>query len=364
MKVPFVDLSRENAPYLDDLNSIMTSLVSEGKYILGPAVQKFENEFRDYVGTSHALGLNSGTDALFLSLLAFGVGSGDEVITAPNSFIASASAIALTGARPVFADVREDLNIDPERISEKITSRTKAIIPVHLTGRIAPMNEITAIADKHNLVVIEDAAQAVGAEYENKKAGSLGDVGCFSFHPLKNLSSIGDGGAVVTNRKDIYEKLLLLRNIGLKNRDETSIWGHNSRLDSFHAAVLSRKLHHLEAHLKRKETIAGRYFKELSGPVDLPVSEPHERQTFQNFIIRTEERDALKKYLSAADIETKVHYPKPIHLTDAAGDLGHKAGDFPVAENLARRILSLPSFSRITVEEQNHVISTFNKFFS
>ena len=308
--------------------------------------------------------MGNGTDALFLSLRALGIRQGDEVITAPNSFIATAGAIVAAGAKPVFVDVKGDYNINPDLIKQAITTKTKAIIPVHLTGRPADMDTILIIARKHGLYVIEDAAQAIGARYKGKRVGSLGSTGCFSLHPLKNLHVHGDGGIITTNNKELYEKLLKLRNHGLKNRDECDFWGYNSRLDSIQAAIGNIKLEYLGDWNKRHREIAVMYRKNLSGVVTVPVDKEFEEPVYHNFIIQGDKRDELQKYLLERGIETKIHYPIPIHLQEAASSLGYKERDFLVCEAQAKRILSLPIYPELTDGQVNMVIKAIKSFYS
>jgi dTDP-4-amino-4,6-dideoxygalactose transaminase len=308
--------------------------------------------------------VNSGTDALFLSLKAYGIGRGDEVITAPNSFLASASVIVASGAKPVFADIREDLNIDPELIEAGITKKTKAIIPVHLTGRPADMERILKIAEKHKLLVIEDAAQAIGAEYRGKKVGSFGNAGCFSLHPLKTLSACGDAGMITTNDKNLYEKVIRMRNIGLKNRDESDIWGYNSRLDTMQAAILLVKFKYLDAWNEKRRSNAAYYMEKLKDVCRAPVEREYEKPVYHTFVIQAEKRGELIKYLEQKGIGTRVHYPIPIHLQEAARVYGYKKGDFPVCEKQSEMILSLPVYQDLTEEDLFYVSDHVNRFYS
>jgi len=293
-----------------------------------------------------------------------GIKQGDEVITAPNSYLASASSIYLAGATPVFADVREDFNIDPEQIRKVISPRTKAIIPVHLTGRPADLIAILALAQEHHLAVIEDCAQAVCAEYNDKLVGSFGDLGCFSLHPLKNLSACGDGGVITTNNEDLYHKLLKARNHGLRNRDECEFWSYNSRLDNIHAAMLNIKLNKLPEWTARRREIASYYYERLSR-LDLivPKDKSFEKAVYHTFIIQTVMRNELKDFLSKMGIDTKIHYPIPIHLQDAAKYLGYKKSDFPVTEKQTGTILSLPVFPELSDDQVEYVADTINNFF-
>ena len=322
MRIPYINLIDQHAPIRSELLDAIGNVIDSGQFISGEAVNNFEREIAKLCNTNFAVGVASGTDALVLVMIALDIGKGDEVITAPNSFLSSASAIALTGATPVFADVSDDFNIDPQKIEEAITSRTKAIIPVHLTGKPADMSAILNIADKNGLYVIEDAAQAIRAEYDGKRVGSFGIAGCFSFHPLKNLSACGDAGMITTGDDELYKKLLILRNHGLINRDECNTWSYNSRLDALQAAILNVKLDYIEAWENRRREIASFYRNKLKNVVKTPEDQPYEKAVYHTFIIQTEMRDELKKYLFKNGIDTKIHYPIPIHLQKAAKYLG------------------------------------------
>jgi dTDP-4-amino-4,6-dideoxygalactose transaminase len=362
--VPFVNLGAQYATLSKEILELIDSISRRGNYILGPEVAEFEGNFASFCGVSYAVSLNSGGDALFLSLLASGISSGDEVITAPNSFVASAWSIAHTGARVVFSDVDETYNLNPALLEKSITSRTKAIMPVHLTGRPAAMREICAVAKRHNLIVIEDAAQAVGAKYHGQRTGSLGDIGCFSLHPLKNLHAQGDGGIVTTNSRTLAEKLIKMRNHGLRNRDECEFWGYNSRLDTIQAAIVNLKLRYIDSWNDRFRAVAARYIAELQGIVDLPCVKPYEECVFHRFVIATPQRDALQAFLLSKGIDTRVNYPLPLHLQPAASALNYKRGAFPVAEKLAKTILSLPIYAEIPDAHVNLVIETVKEFFN
>lgn len=362
MKVPFVNLGLQYAGLKEEILKVFDELSSTGNYVLNPKLKTFEEEFADYCGTKFSVGVGNGTDALFLSLLALGVGSGDEVITAPNSFIASAGAIGTLGAKPVFVDVGSDYNMDPDKIEAAITPRTKALMPVHLTGRIADMEGILSIARKHGLPVVEDSAQAVGATYNGKRAGSFGVTGCFSLHPLKNLHVHGDGGMITTDDEALYDQFLKMRNHGLKNRDECEFWGWNSRLDGIQAAIGSLKLPHLDKWNQRFRDIAGRYSKELAGVVQVPTHGSHEQPVYHRYVIQHDRRDDLMKHLEEQGVETKVNYPIPLHLQAPARATGHKEGDFPVAEKQASRILSLPLYPELEDHQVGHVIEAVQSF--
>jgi len=363
MKVPYINLIEEHRLLRNEILEALNKVFDKSHFILGEEVSEFEKKFAQYCCTKYAIGLNSGTDALFLALKALNIGEECEVITVPNSFLASVSAIVSSHARPVLVDIKDDFNINPDLIEQKITKKTKAILPVHLTGRPADMNSICKIAKKYNLSIIEDCAQAIGAEYHGKKVGKFG-IGCFSLHPLKNLSACGDGGVITTDDDEVYKKLLALRNIGLKNRDESDLWGYNSRLDSIQAAVLNVKFPYLGKWIDRRKENALFYIKNLKGCVQVPEEKENVKSVYHTFIIRTEKRDDLKKYLAENGIETKIHYPVPIHLQKAAADLGYKRGNFPVTEEHAKTMLTLPVHQYLTSEQRHYVVDKIKDFFS
>lgn len=363
MKVPYVQLGAQHREIRAEILERIGALLDSGQFILGEEVQRFETEFARLHDVKYAAGVANGTDALFLSMIGLGIGKGDEVITAPNSFLASASSIHLAGARPVFADVRDDFNLDPSAVERAITSRTKAIMPVHLTGRPADMDALLEIAKKHNLLIIEDCAQAVLAEFNGKKAGSMGNAGCFSLHPLKNLAACGDGGVITTNDEKLYRWLLLARNHGLKNRDECAFWSYNSRLDAIQAAILNVKLGKLSEWTERRRNIAKLYTDRLKGlDLILPQDHPKGKSVYHTYIIQSPRRDALKKFLEERGVDSKVHYPLSIHLQEAAADLGYKKGDFPAAEKQMETILSLPVFAELSDAQVNHVCDVIHEF--
>ena len=361
--IPFVDLARQFRSIESELNQAFLDVGRSGGYIMGERLESFETKAADFLGVSHALGVADGSNALFLILKALGIGPGDEVITATNSFIASAWVIVAVGAKPVFADVREDFNIDPASISAAITSRTRAIIPVHLTGRPAPMDEINALAQLKGLHLVEDAAQAIGARYHGKRVGGLGIAAGFSLHPLKNLGVYGDGGLITTNDDEFAASIRKLRNHGLKNRDECEVWGFNSRLDSLQAAFAEIKLSRLDAWNERCRQIASVYRDNLKAHVQVPVDNAGEESVYHNFVIQTDKRDELMAYLKRKGVDTRIHYPIPIHLQHAAKDLGYKAGDFPMAEWHANRIISLPIYPELDDDEVDWVVKSVKTYF-
>ena len=363
MNIPFVDLARQFSSIESELTQAFLDVGRSGIYIMGERLESFERKAAEFFGVKHAVGVADGSDALFLILKALGIGPGDEVITATNSFIASVWVIVAVGAKPVLVDVSEDFNIDTQKIEAAITPRTKSIIPVHLTGRAAAMDEINEIAARHGLKVVEDAAQAIGATYRGRRVGSLGIAAGFSLHPLKNLGVYGDGGLITTNDSTLNVKLRLLRNHGLRNRDECEIWGYNSRLDTLQAAFAEIKLAKLDAWNRRCREIASAYRDALSAYVQVPVDQPWEECVYHNFVIRTDQRDELMAHLREEGVDTRVHYPIPIHLQDAARDLGYHHGDFPNAERYALTMISLPIYPELSDDEIAYVIASVESFF-
>jgi dTDP-4-amino-4,6-dideoxygalactose transaminase len=336
------------------------------QFVLGPQVSAFETRFARLCDTRYAIGVNSGTDALFLSLRALGVGPGDEVITAPNSFVATAAAIVRAGATVVFADVQPDYTIDPLQVEAAVTSRTRAILPVHLTGMPADMAAIGAIAARHGLAVVEDGAQAVGATIDARPVGSFGDAGCFSLFPLKNLGVAGDGGMVTTGSPDLDRTIRLLHNHGLRSRDECEVFGYNSRLDTIQAIVGDALLDSIEQVSGARRVNAALYdeaLAPLAPDVEVPPRRPAVRPVFHTYVVQVARRAELMAHLAARGVETKVHYPIPIHLQPAATHLGYKRGAFPVAEQQAERILSLPVHEYLTVEDLAYVAETLREFY-
>lgn len=367
MHIPFVSLySQEKAALVDEILSDFRKIIESSQFILGPSVEEFEKEFAKVTGCRFAVGVNSGLDAIILSMRALGIGPGDEVITAPNSFLATAAAIQLVGAKTVFVDVNEDFNIAPEKIEAAITKKTRAIMPVHLTGNPARMAEINAIAAKHKLAVIEDAAQAIGAMENGKPVGSLGTVSAFSLHPLKNLHVWGDGGMIVTDSEELTVNLKLQRNHGLKNRDEAEFFSYNSRLDTLQSVVGRHFLKLLEQTTEKRIHNANLYSSRLShlkGKLELPSVRPGVRHVFHVFQTRATHRDALKQFLSDHGVDTKIHYPLPIHWQKAAEGLGYKKGDFPVTDRLAGEILSFPIRENLREDEILSICELVDTFY-
>ena len=366
MNIPYVDVAAQHGPLKEELLEAVGRVIDHGQFVFGEEVGEFEEQFAEFCGARFAVGVNSGTDALVLALRVLGIGPGDEVITVPNSFIASTGCIAVTGARPVFVDVRDDYNIDPARIEEAVTAKTRAILPVHLTGRPAEMGVINEIAEAHRLQVVEDCAQAVMAEYEGRRAGSLGTFGCFSFHPLKTLNACGDAGVVTTDTEESCEKIRALRHLGLRARDDCAVWSDNSRLDSIQAAVLLVKMKHVEEWVRRRRANSAFYLEALSGVpgLQLPAADRADlKSAWHTFVVQTDRRDELRAFLEGRGIGTAIHYPVPIHLHQAAKDLGYGVGSFPIAERQAKRILSLPSHQGLTEEQLTQVAEAVREFY-
>lgn len=361
--VPYSALATEASLVKSELMQAVENVLDSGRYVLGPEVTAFEREFAEYCQTKFAAGVANGTCALHLVLRGIGLAEGDEVITAPNSFVASASAIALAGAKPAFVDINEDGNMDPQKLEDAITPRTRAIVPVHLTGRPAKMDTIVEIAKRKNIFVLEDAAQAVGASLNGKRVGSWGDAACFSLHPLKNLHAFGDGGIVTSADPDLLARLAKSRNHGLANREQCDFWSYNCRLDEIQAAMLRVQLRHLDAWTEARRTLALRYNDLLRPFVEVPDEGPGERCVYQTYVVKADRRDELKKYLNENGVEALIHYATPIHLQPAAQDLGYEASDFPVTMQHVGRILSLPLYPTITHSQQDRVVELISSFY-
>ena len=363
-QVPFVDLAAQYCSISAEINEAISKVIRETDFILGREVCLFEEEFAAFCQTKFAVGVDSGTSALELALRAYEIGPGDEVITAANSFIASALAISHAGATPVLVDVETDTyTIDAAAIERAITSRTKAIIPVHLYGHPADMDPIVHLAQRHGLVVIEDACQAHGARYKGKRAGSLGHAAAFSFYPGKNLGAYGDAGVVVTSDDAVAKRLGMLRNYGQKEKYQHMFRGYNRRLDTLQAAVLRIKLKHLEEWNDARRQHAKNYGRLLGQTgIAVPRAAAHSESVWHLYVIQIDQRDALKEHLASRGIGVGIHYPVPIHLQPAYRDLGYRQGDFPVTEKCARRILSLPMYAELTSEIVNRVAETASEF--
>lgn len=348
----------------DEVHAALDRVMQSGWYILGQEVSAFEREFADYCGVDYAVGCASGTEALALALMAAGVGPGDEVITVANTAVPTVSAISMAGATPVFVDIGDDFLMDGSKLEAAVSAKTKVVMPVHLYGQVADMDKITAVAAKHNLTVIEDACQAHGAEYGGRKAGSWGGMGCFSFYPTKNLGCFGDGGAVTTSDKRLYELLVMLRNYGQEKRYYHSIKGINSRLDEIQAAMLRVKLGYLDAWNERRRRAALWYQNALQDVCTCPGENPGARHVYHLYVVRTKDRDRLKAFLDGAGITTLMHYPVPVHLQKAYEELGYKTGDLPVTEKIAGEILSLPMHPALTEEDITFVAGKIRDFFA
>lgn len=364
MKVPFGDLRRQYDSMRQEIDDAVRRVHERGWFILGVEGEEFERKFADYLGVKYAVGVGSGTEAIHLALRAFGVEAGDEVITVANTCVPTVSGIWAAGAIPVLVDVHEkSFTLDPNLLEAAITPKTKAILPVHLYGQAADLEPILAIARKHNICLIEDAAQAHGATYQNQKLGSIGDAAAFSFYPSKNLGANGDGGAVTTNDKEVAERLLRLRNYGQEKRYYHKSKGTNSRLDEIQAAILLAKLAHLDDWNKRRRQIAQIYHEGITHPcVQKPVEMPYGEHNYHLYVIRCARRDELQKFLNAKGITTLIHYPVPIHLQEAYQDLQKTTGDFPVTEVCAEEILSLPIFPELSDTEALYVVESINSF--
>lgn len=364
-KIPYVDLKNQWKEERDDLLPIIDRLLESGKYVGGEEIELFEHSVAKLCQTRYAVALNSGTDALMFALMLSGIKKGDEVITPPNSFIASTASIVHVGAKPVFVDVLTDQNLDPSRIEDAITSNTKAIMPVHLTGRVCDMDSILDIANKYNLIVIEDAAQAIGSKYKDKLSGSMGDIGCFSTHPLKNLNACGDGGFLTTNNTELYHQLKSLRNQGMVDRDIVNSFGSVSRMDNIQAAILNFRLDKLDEVIFKRRENAQAYIQGLDrNKIFIPDEKDYEFNTYHTFVIQTEHRNELKDFLSKNGIGTAIHYPIPIHLQPASRKLGFKKGDFPITEKQSKEILTLPINQSLTRSNLDMIISKINEFLS
>lgn len=343
----------------------MKMVIARGDFTLGEVVDNFESEFKALLNAKHAVGVGSGTDALFLSMKALGIGEGDEVITTPFTFYATIGAIVTAGARPVFVDILDDYNIDPAAIELAITPRTKAILPVHWAGKPCHMRSIREIAERHDLYIVEDACHAIAAQYHGEAAGTLGDLGCFSFHPLKNLNVWGDGGIVVTNSDKLADRLRLLRNHGLKGRDECLNFAYNSRLDTIQAVVAGHLLQKIDFITDSRIEHANYLDKALQdiAEVTVPHREPKIKQVYHLYSVCCERRDELQQFLISNQIDAKIHYPRPMHLQPAAEYLEHKPGDFPVCERIAGTTLSLPVHEFITEDELAFIVNKIKEFY-
>lgn len=367
MNIPFLDLKAQFKQIEQEVVPAVTEAMKNAAFIGGPNVTGFEEEFAAYCDTQYCVGVGSGTDALRFALMAAGVGSGHEVITVPNTFIATTEAVTQVGAKPVFVDIREDTcNIDPKKIEAQITENTRAIIPVHLYGQPADMDEILEIASRNNLAVIEDACQSHGALYKGKKAGSMGDAGCFSFYPGKNLGAFGEGGAVVTQSEEMAKKMSMIRDHGQAKKYFHKIEGYNGRLDAIQAAVLRIKLKHLPEWTRSRRENAAHYTKLLSQipGITVPTESDLVESVYHLYVIHVDDRDDLQAHLMEKGISSGLHYPQPLHLQDAYDHLNYKEGAFEIAEKSAARLLSLPMFPELQPEQIEYIADVIKAYMS
>ena len=363
MRIPIVDLGAQFKAIENEIKEKINEIIGSTRFILGPNLDALEKEVASYHGIPYGVGLASGTDALHLSLRALGIGRGDEVITTPFTFIATAEAISYTGAKPIFVDIDPlTFNIDPSWVEERITEKTKAILPVHLFGHPADMDSILSLAKNYKLKVIEDSAQAFGAEYKGKKVGTFGDTGCFSFYPSKNLGCYGDGGMLITNNEDISERAKSLRNHGSMKLYYHSEIGFNSRLDEIQAGILRIKLKRIDEYNRKRRDKALIYRERLKGlPLILPEETPERYHVYNQYTIRTKKRDLIRNALKDKSIASVIYYPLPLHLQEVYAGLGYKEGDFPESEEASKEVLSLPIYPELTEEQIEEVCEVIRK---
>ena len=364
IKIPYINLTAQWEEEKKEILPLIKNVFSSGQFIGGQIIDDFENSAAKFCGTKYCVALNSGTDALVCGLIALGVKRGDEVITPPNSFVASTSAIVHIGAKPVFVDVLNDQNIDPIQIKKAITDKTSAIMPVHLTGRMAKMDKILEIGTKNNIPIIEDCAQSIGSQYNTQKSGSFGKIGCFSTHPLKNLNACGDGGFITTNDKKIADKIKQMRNHGFIDRNTAEHFGYVSRMDSLQASILNYRIKKLNIVINKRRKNAQLYFNLLKEvPILLPFEEDNEYNSYHTFVIQTSKRDQLAKYLLNEGVETAIHYPFPIHLQPAAKFLNYHSGSFPITEKQANTILTIPIHQYLSEDNIIYICKKISMFF-
>jgi dTDP-4-amino-4,6-dideoxygalactose transaminase len=366
MNVPFLNLAAQYEALKSELLPVVEKTLASGHYVLGPNVTALEQEVAAYTGTKFGIGVNSGSDALTLALRALDIGPGDEVITTPFTYIAPAESIHQVGAKIVFADIHpRTFCIDPEQIAKKITPRTKAIIPVHLFGQAAPMDDIFALTRPRGIHIVEDCAQAIGATYKGHPVGSMGALGCFSFYPTKNLGADGDGGMVVTQDEALAKKVKMLRVHGIERRYFHDLHGYNSRLDELQAAILRVKLPHLNRWNARRAEIARAYTQGLEHlPLEFPVTAKDNNHVFHVYALLSDKRDALQKFIADKGVPTLIYYPQPLHLQKVYEKLGYREGDFPVSEAVSKRILPLPMYPELTKEHVDQVVGAILGFFA
>jgi dTDP-4-amino-4,6-dideoxygalactose transaminase len=365
--IPLVDLKAQYRLIKPEVRGAIDDVLESGHFVLGPEVAQFEREFASFAGSPEAVGVNTGTSALHLALLALGIGPGDEVITTPFTFVATVAAIGYSGARPVFVDIDPvSYTIDPSLIEAAITPRTRAIVPVHLYGQPADMGGVLDVARRHGLDVVEDACQAHGAEYLGLRAGSIGDVGCFSFYPGKNLGAYGEGGAVTTRNPELARRVRLLRDWGAEEKYNHVVKGYNYRLEELQAAVLRVKLRHLEAWTESRRALARRYRDLLGEAFATPDEMPYARHVYHVYSVRVTDRQDVRRYLEESGVQTGVHYPVPVHLQPAWSDLDYRRGDFPVSEHAADEVLSLPLYPELAdsavTEVADRLLGTLSKW--
>ena len=363
MKINFNQLDRAYRKFKAEYDQAAIGVLESGWYVLGSNVEKFEQQFADFVGTEYCVGLNSGLDALILAFRALGVGPGDEVIVPANTYIASILGITENGATPILVEPDEYHNLDASKIEEKINDNTKAILVVHLYGQAANMREIKEVSDRHNLYLVEDCAQSHGACYEGRMTGSWGDIGCFSYYPTKNIGAFGDAGSIVTDNKELYEKVRMLGNYGSKIKYQNEILGVNSRLDEIQAALLLVKLSHYQELREERATIATKYLNGIKNQnITLPTLRANAEHVWHLFVVSTPARDRFQSYMADHGIGTQVHYPIPPHLSKAYSYLGHAKGSFPITEHYSDTIISLPLFEGMTDDEIEYVIEIVNSY--
>jgi len=365
IKIPYVNLNKQWENEKKSLLKLIDKTISSEDWVGGSEIIKFEKNICKFTSTKYAVALNSGTDALTLGMHLIGVKKNDEVITPPNSFLSSTSSILHLGAKPVFVDVKVDQNIDTSLIEKKITNKTKAIMPVHLTGRICDMKEIVHLSKKYSIPIIEDSAQSIGSKYYNRPSGSFGLVGCFSAHPLKNLNAIGDSGYLVTNNKQIYEKAKQFRNHGFKDRNKADNFGYLSRMDTIQATILNYRLKNLESIIRQRRINVKKYLNYIkTNKIFFPEEESFQYNSYHTFVIQVKKRNLLKNYLLKNGVGTAIHYPIPIHLQKASKFLGLKKGDFKVTEKQSKEILTLPINQYLTDTNIKYISNLINNFYA
>lgn len=363
MKINFNQLDRGYYKFKDEYDKAAIETLESGWYILGSRVEKFENEFSNYLKSKYCVGLNSGLDALILAFRALEIGEGDEVIVPANTYIASILGITENGATPVFVEPDEYYNLNADMIEQKITKKTKAILVVHLFGQAANMHKIKSLATKYGLYLVEDCAQSHGACFDSCVTGTWGDIGCFSFYPTKNIGAFGDSGAIVTDNEQLYEKIKMLRNYGSKIKYQNELLGVNSRLDEIQAALLSVKLKHYAELRSERETIASVYLANINNPlVELPRIREKSQHVWHLFVVKVDNQKGFQEYLSSKDISTQIHYPIPPHLSRAYSYLNFKEGDYPLTEYYAKSMVSLPLYEGMSSTEINYVIQVVNEY--